>query len=85
MATKAENQRGNTKPSEQTENARKLVSEYVPLKQDVSHMQTDLLYLEKVPEISDEKKDKLKSAGILEKDKSLADPRPMPQRQEEKY
>jgi len=66
------------------ENARKLLSEYVPLKQDVNRMRTDLLDLEKLPEISDEEKDRLKSAGVLEKDKSLSDPWPMPIRESEK-
>lgn len=66
------------------DNARKLLSEYVPLKQDVNRMRTDLLDLEKLPEISDEEKDRLKTAGVLEKDKSLSDPWPMPIRESEK-
>ena len=44
------------------DNARKLLSEYVPLKQDVNRMRTDLLDLEKLPEISDEERDRLKTA-----------------------
>ena len=40
------------------DNARKLLSEYVPLKQDVNRMWTDLLDLEKLPEISDEERDR---------------------------
>ena len=47
-------------------------------------MRTDLLELEKLPEISDEEKDRLKSAGVLEKDKSLSDPWPMPMRDADK-
>ena len=42
------------------ESARKLLSEYVPLKQDINRMRTDLLELEKLPEISDEERDRLK-------------------------
>ena len=38
------------------DNARKLLSEYVPLKQDVNRMRTDLLDLEKLPEITDEER-----------------------------
>ena len=47
-------------------------------------MRTDLLDLEKLPEISDEEKDRLKTAGVLEKDKSLSEPWPMPVRESEK-
>ena len=43
-----------------------------------------MLELEKLPEISDEEKDRLKSAGVLEKDKSLSDPWPMPMREADK-
>ena len=43
-------------------------------------MRTDLLDLEKLPEISDEVRDRLKNAGVLEKEKSLHDPWPMPPR-----
>merc|ERR1712079_137724 len=66
------------------ESARKLLSEYVPLKQDINRMRTDLLELEKLPEISEEERDRLKSAGVLEKDKSLSDPWPMPVRESDK-
>jgi len=66
------------------DSARKLLSEYVPLKQDVNRMRTELLELEKLPEISDEEKDRLKSVGVLEKDKSLSEPWPMPVRESEK-
>jgi hypothetical protein len=55
------------------ENARKLLSDYVPLKQDINRMRTDLLDLDKLPDISDEDKDRLKAAGVLDKDKSLTD------------
>jgi len=65
------------------ESARKLLAEYVPLKQDVNRMRTDLLDLEKLPDISDDEKDRLKSAGVLEKDKSLNDPWPTPMRDRE--
>ena len=47
-------------------------------------MRTELLELEKLPEISDEEKDRLKSVGVLEKDKSLSEPWPMPVRESEK-
>ena len=47
-------------------------------------MRTDLLELEKLPEISEEERDRLKSAGVLEKDKSLSDPWPMPVRESDK-
>ena len=47
-------------------------------------MRTDLLDLEKLPEISDEVRDRLKNAGVLEKEKSLHDPWPMPPREPEK-
>ena len=66
------------------DNARKLLSEYVPLKQDVNRMRTDLLNLEKLPEISDEERDRLKTAGVLEKDKSLVEPWPHPPREPDK-
>merc|ERR1711963_243787 len=66
------------------DNARKLLSEYVPLKQDVNRMRTDLLDLEKLPEISDEERDRLKTAGGLEKDKSLVEPWPHPPREPDK-
>jgi len=66
------------------DNARKLLSEYVPLKQDVNRMRTDLLDLDKLPEISDEERDRLKTAGVLEKDKSLVEPWPMPPREQDK-
>jgi len=66
------------------DNARKLLSEYVPLKQDVNRMRTDLLDLEKLPEISDEERDRLKTAGVLEKDKSLVEPWPHPPREPDK-
>ena len=46
------------------------MSEYVPLKQDINRMRTDILDLEKLPEISEEEKDRLKTAGVFEKDKS---------------
>ena len=66
------------------DSARKLLSEYVPLKQDINRMRTDILDLEKLPEISEEEKDRLKTAGVLEKDKSLSEPWPMPTRETEK-
>jgi len=66
------------------ESARKLLSEYVPLKQDINRMRTDLLDLEKLPEISEEERDRFKTAGVLEKDKSLSEPWPMPVRDPEK-
>ena len=66
------------------ESARKLLSEYVPLKQDINRMRTDILDLEKLPEISEDERDRLKTAGVLEKDKSLSDPWPMPPREPEK-
>ena len=66
------------------ESARKLLSEYVPLKQDINRMRTDILDLEKLPEISEEERDRLKTAGVLEKDKSLSEPWPMPPRETEK-
>ena len=60
------------------------MSEYVPLKQDINRMRTELLDLEKLPEISDDEKERFKTAGILEKDKSLNEPWPMPVRETEK-
>ena len=47
-------------------------------------MRTDLLDLDKLPEISDEERDRLKTAGVLEKDKSLVEPWPMPPRESDK-
>jgi hypothetical protein len=41
-------------------------------------MRTDLLDLDRLPDIPEEEKDRLKAAGILEKDKSLNDPWPKP-------
>lgn len=60
------------------DSARKLLSEYIPLKQDVNRMRTDLLDLEKLPDLPDDDKDRLISSGILDKSKSLNDPWPMP-------
>jgi len=62
------------------ENARKLLQEYVPLKQDVNRLRTDILDLAKLPEISDEEKERLKAAGVLDKDKSLSEPWVLPPR-----
>ena len=44
-------------------------------------MRTDLLDLDKLPDIPDEEKDRLRSAGVLEKDKSLSEPWPKPLRE----
>eukprot|EP00088_Acartia_fossae_P010121 TRINITY_DN14983_c0_g2_i1.p1 TRINITY_DN14983_c0_g2~~TRINITY_DN14983_c0_g2_i1.p1 ORF type:complete len:231 (-),score=73.53 TRINITY_DN14983_c0_g2_i1:87-686(-) len=62
------------------DSARKLLSEYVPLVQDVNRMRVELLDLDKLPDIPDEEKDRLRTAGILDKDKSLNDPWPKPLR-----
>jgi len=62
------------------DSARKQLSDYVPLVQDVNRMRTDLLDLDKLPDIPDEEKDRLKSAGVLDKDKSFTDPWPKPMR-----
>ena len=56
------------------------MSDYVPLSQDVNRMRTDLLDLEKLPDIPEDEKDRLKSAGILDKDKYFSDPWPKPMR-----
>ena len=60
------------------ENARKLLNDYIPLKQDVNRMRTELLDLDKLPDLPDDDKDRLIAAGILDKTKSLTDPWPVP-------
>ena len=52
----------------------------MPLKQDVNRLRTDILDLAKLPEISDEEKERLKAAGVLDKDKSLSEPWVLPPR-----
>lgn len=51
------------------ESARRIVDDYRPLKHEVDLMRTDLLGLEKLPELANEEKDRLSSLGIMEKPK----------------
>ena len=53
------------------ESARRLAEDYRPLKQDVDLMRTELLGLERLPELSNEEKEKLSALGILEKPKPM--------------
>lgn len=58
--------------------SRRILEDYAPLKHDVDLMRTELLGLEKLPEISPEEKNRLNSAGLLDKPKphlSITDPR----------
>ena len=55
------------------ENARRLVDDYRPLKHEVDLMRTELLGLEKLPELANEEKERLTAVGILEKPKSILD------------
>merc|ERR1712183_59803 len=47
------------------DNARKLLSDYVPLVQDVNRMRIEPLDLEKLPDIPDQDKERLRTAGVL--------------------
>jgi len=49
------------------DSARRLAEDYRPLKQEVDLMRTELLGLERLPELPNEEKEKLTSLGILEK------------------
>lgn len=51
------------------ESARRIVDDYRPLKHEVDLMRTDLLGLEKLPELANEEKDRLSTLGIMEKPK----------------
>ena len=61
------------------ENARRLVDDYRPLKHEVDLMRTELLGLEKLPELANEEKERLTAVGILEKPKILETPHGWPQ------
>lgn len=45
------------------ESARRLLDDYLPLKHDVDMMRTELLGLEKLPELPNEEKERLGSIG----------------------
>ena len=45
----------------------------MPLKHEINRLRTDLLDLDRLPDIADEDRDRLKAAGVLDKDKSLTD------------
>ena len=51
------------------ESARRILEDYAPLKHDVDLMRTELLGLEKLPELPQEDKDRLGAVGILDKPK----------------
>jgi len=53
------------------DSARRLVDDYRPLKHEVDLMRTELLGLEKLPELANEEKERLTGLGILEKPKSI--------------
>ena len=53
------------------ESARRLAEDYRPLKQEVDLMRTELLGLERLPELANEEKEKLSALGILEKPKPM--------------
>ena len=55
------------------ESARRIVDDYRPLKHEVDLMRTELLGLEKLPELANEEKERLSTIGILEKPKSILD------------
>merc|ERR1712062_920634 len=55
------------------DSARRLVEDYRPLKHEVDLMRTELLGLEKLPELANEEKERLSTIGILEKPKSILD------------
>ncbi len=53
------------------DSARRLAEDYRPLKHEVDLMRTELLGLEKLPELANEEKDRLSALGILEKPKPM--------------
>lgn len=55
------------------ESARRVVDDYRPLKHEIDLMRTELLGLEKLPELASEEKEKLTALGILEKPKPMLD------------
>lgn len=55
------------------DSARRAVDDYRPLKHEVDLMRTELLGLEKLPELPVEEKERLGSIGILEKPKHMMD------------
>merc|ERR1712111_272331 len=58
------------------DSARRLVEDYRPLKHEVDLMRTELLGLEKLPELANEEKERLTGLGILEKPKSILEAGP---------
>lgn len=58
------------------DSARRLVDDYRPLKHEVDLMRTELLGLEKLPELANEEKERLTGLGILEKPKSILETAP---------
>ena len=53
------------------DSARRIAEDYRPLKHEVDLMRTELLGLEKLPELANDEKERLSTVGILEKPKSL--------------
>lgn len=51
------------------DSARRILEEYGPLKHDVDLMRTELLGLEKLPDLPNEDKEKMGSIGLLDKPK----------------
>jgi hypothetical protein len=55
------------------ESARRVIEDYRPLKHEVDLMRTELLGLEKLPELANDEKERLGTIGILEKPKTMMD------------
>lgn len=53
------------------ESARRMLDDYRPLKHEVDLMRTELLGLDRLPDLPDEEKEKLSGLGILEKPKNF--------------
>ncbi len=53
------------------ESARRVIEDYRPLKHEVDLMRTELLGLEKLPDLPNEDKERLSNIGILEKPKGM--------------
>lgn len=58
------------------DSARRVVEDYRPLKHEVDLMRTELLGLEKLPELANDEKERLGSLGILDKPKNLMEAGP---------
>ena len=59
------------------ESARRLYDDYRPLKHDVDLMRTELLGLDKLPELPNEDKEKMAAIGVMDKPKGFPGGNPM--------